>query len=108
YAKDHNDDANLNKVLAKMHNITDREARFTCGIALVIGNDQYYVEGHLNGTITTMPKGHNGFGYDPIFYVAKYQLTLAQLSAQQKNMISHRACALKQLEKIIKEVTNAN
>ena len=56
--------------------------------------------GKLNGNIIKHPKGSNGFGYDPIFYIPVYNKTLAELALIEKNLISHRALAVKSLKGI--------
>lgn len=80
--------------------INQRGAFFYCAIALV----QYAEDptpliatGSMNGRINHQLSGENGFGYDPIFYIEEYQCTAAQLAADIKNSISHRAKALQQL-----------
>lgn len=77
-----------------------RQAYFYCAIALVQhANDPVplIATGKLTGTIHDRLEGNHGFGYDPVFYLANYQCTLAQLPAAIKNEISHRAQAIKQL-----------
>ena len=59
------------------------------------------VRGECSGRITFSPKGTNGFGYDPVFFSPKFGKTFAELSASQKNSISHRGCALKKARTII-------
>jgi len=73
---------------------TQRTARFRCVIALVwpSGREQL-VEGTCEGRITKAPRGEQGFGYDPVFLVADDTRTMAELSAEEKNAISHRARA---------------
>jgi len=66
------------------------------------------VEGVCEGQITTEPRGDNGFGYDPIFLVDGKEKTMAQLEQFEKNEISHRAKALKKLEKLIGDWGEAN
>jgi XTP/dITP diphosphohydrolase len=77
-----------------------RTARFHCALAVAApGRRTTVVEGTCEGYITEMPKGENGFGYDPIFYVPQKGKTMAELSKEEKNQISHRAKALAKLEK---------
>lgn len=75
----------------------DRTARFVCAMVLVDkdGNVLHKEEGKVYGYIDDSPKGENGFGYDPIFFVPEYDKTMAELSEETKNSISHRANALR-------------
>ncbi|NPC93614.1 XTP/dITP diphosphatase [Bacillus sp. WMMC1349] len=95
-----NDLANLNKVLKELEGTIkeDRSARFRCALALSVpGQKTKTTEGVVEGYITEAPKGANGFGYDPIFLVKDKDQTMAQLSNEEKNKISHRADALEKL-----------
>ncbi|MCS7263953.1 MAG: RdgB/HAM1 family non-canonical purine NTP pyrophosphatase [Armatimonadetes bacterium] len=75
-----------------------RTARFRCAMAVAFSeNDLIVAEGKLEGIIATEPKGVSGFGYDPVFFVPSLGKTLAELSVEEKNSISHRARALKAL-----------
>lgn len=97
------DDKNIDKVLDKMTNVPDeeREAYFNCTLALVSPHhEDLIVNGHLQGLILHERLGHQGFGYDPIFYLPEQEKGLAELSAAEKNAISHRAIALEKLDKI--------
>ena len=72
-----------------------RTARFRCAIALAEPDRlQFVVKASCEGIISNEPKGNNGFGYDPIFYVPEHELTMAELEPEVKNLISHRALAL--------------
>lgn len=72
-----------------------RTARFRCAIALAEPDRlQFVVKASCEGIISNEPKGNNGFGYDPIFYVPEQELTMAELGSEVKNRISHRALAL--------------
>jgi XTP/dITP diphosphohydrolase len=72
-----------------------RTARFRCAMAVAFSeNDLLTAEGVLEGVIATEPHGEGGFGYDPVFFVPPLGKTLAQLSVDEKNAISHRARAL--------------
>jgi XTP/dITP diphosphohydrolase len=71
-----------------------RQARFVCVLALARpGGETEFVEGTLSGEIAPVPRGIGGFGYDPVFYLPEEGKTLAELSPEQKNAISHRAAA---------------
>jgi XTP/dITP diphosphohydrolase len=75
-----------------------RTARFRCAMAVAFSeNDLLTAEGILEGVIATEPHGEGGFGYDPVFFVPPLGKTLAQLSVDEKNAISHRARALRTL-----------
>jgi XTP/dITP diphosphohydrolase len=74
----------------------DRTARFICAACLAeAGGETFTVRGTLEGRIIDEPRGSSGFGYDPLFLVPEYGQTLAELGAEVKNRISHRARALK-------------
>jgi len=100
-------DDNNRKLLEKMAKIKGkkRAARFVCVIACFYpGKDLLrLVNGALEGVILKEFKGENGFGYDPIFYIPECKKTLAELSLDEKNRISHRAKALFKARKIIEE-----
>ncbi len=75
-----------------------RTARFRCAMAVAFSEkDLLMAEGVLEGVIATEPKGSGGFGYDPVFFVPELSKTLAELSVEEKNAISHRAKALRAL-----------
>jgi XTP/dITP diphosphohydrolase len=95
------DEANIDKVLEELKDVPrdQRTARFYCALAVAVpGKSTYTVHGTCEGEILTERKGTNGFGYDPIFYVNEKDCTMAELEADEKNKISHRAKALKALE----------
>lgn len=98
------DEDNINKLLAKMKHIKNREAQFVCCICLIINDKPYYFEGILKGRIATEKRGQNGFGYDPIFIPDGYNLTLAELSIKEKNLISHRYKAIKKMIEFIERL----
>jgi XTP/dITP diphosphohydrolase len=76
--------------------------RFVCAIALIRPDgSETTVCGEVKGLISSIAKGYNGFGYDPIFYLPEYGLTMAQLDPDVKNCISHRGLALIQLKNVI-------
>lgn len=76
-----------------------RTARFVCAIAAVLpGGEVITTRGVIEGRIDYAEKGKNGFGYDPIFYVPEFGCTTAQLSAEEKNRVSHRGRALEAMK----------
>jgi XTP/dITP diphosphohydrolase len=86
-------DDNVHKMLRELEGVESRSARFRTAVALVTPDgEELVVEGGLEGVITTGPRGTGGFGYDPIFEVDGR--TLAEIPADEKNAISHRAKAL--------------
>jgi XTP/dITP diphosphohydrolase len=87
--------ANMEKLLAALEGHDDRSARFRTVIAWYDGEALELFEGVLNGHIIHEPVGENGFGYDPIFVPEGYDLSLAQMTAESKNSISHRGKALR-------------
>jgi XTP/dITP diphosphohydrolase len=101
YAEEGNDKKNYQKLLDKLQGIPKeyRSAHFISVIALVYPDGRKIIcEGKVDGIIDTEPRGENGFGYDPVFYLPQYQCTMAQLPAEEKNKISHRGKALKKLK----------
>lgn len=90
-------DANMNKLLEEMNGKTDRTARFKCSLSLVMEGILVEAEGTLEGKLTETPRGERGFGYDPIFVPNGSSKTLAEMTADEKNEISHRAVALRDL-----------
>jgi len=81
-----------------------RTARFVCVIAVILPDRKYFtVKGTCEGYIGFEPKGSNGFGYDPLFYLPDYEMTVAQMSPEQKNEISHRGKALRKMADEIKK-----
>lgn len=81
----------------------DRSARFVCLVALAFpGGEVLTARGECAGRILSAPRGRSGFGYDPIFEVAGDVRSMAELSADEKNRVSHRARALRALRDIIR------
>lgn len=98
YAADHDDAANNQKLLSKMAELPEdqRQAAFHTTLVLVEPNGRKLVtEGDVNGTILSAPRGDNGFGYDPLFFVPELGKTMAEMSEDDKNQISHRGRALR-------------
>lgn len=86
-------------LLEKMKDVKEEErtARFKCSIAIARPDGGVQLShGECEGTITLEPKGNGGFGYDPVFYVPEYNKTMAELTPEEKNNISHRARAARQ------------
>jgi len=98
------DEANNKKLLLELKHRTDRRARFVTMITLIMNGEVHYFEGEIKGTIAYEPRGHNGFGYDPLFIPQGYRSTFAELPAETKNAISHRAVAVSQLLEFLKQL----
>lgn len=95
---DHDSQANMRKLLENMKNITgERTARFRTVIALVLDGAEHIFEGIAEGGIAVAPRGEGGFGYDPVFIPKGFDITFAEMPAENKNAISHRALATKKL-----------
>lgn len=106
YAGEHgNDRKNNEKLLGAMADIPDgkRTARFICCLALVFPDGRKVMaEGRCEGSITREAAGEGGFGYDPVFYVPECGKTFSELTSEQKNAISHRGAAIRNLaEKLV-------
>ncbi|WP_276380678.1 non-canonical purine NTP diphosphatase [Flavobacterium sp. H4147] len=92
-----NADDNMNKLLEALKDQENRSAQFKTVIALNLNGEQHLFTGLVQGNITLDKTGNHGFGYDPIFQPEDYHETFAELSAEIKNKISHRAKATEQL-----------
>ncbi len=99
----HDDEANNALLLENLNGVADRAAYFICTLACVfpegteLEGEPIEVSGYCAGEILCAPRGKNGFGYDPLFWIDELGRTLAELSEDEKNMISHRAAAVYQL-----------
>jgi len=92
-------------LLSKLKKADDLTAAFVCALTLYINpNRVYIIQEETRGLITFDPKGKNGFGYDPIFYLPEFSKTAAQLSNKEKNQISHRGKAAKRMKIIIENI----
>lgn len=88
-----------NMILDKLKGVDDgkRSARFVCAVATVFPDgEEFVLRETIEGRIGYEQKGSNGFGYDPIFYVPEFDRTTAELTADEKNKVSHRGKALKE------------
>lgn len=95
-----NDQANLEKVLDQMKDVPDSErgAYFICVAALYLPNGKSVcVEGRFEGSLLRAPIGSNGFGYDPIFKPRGLEISSAQMTSEEKDLISHRGKALREI-----------
>lgn len=92
---------NRAKALNELQGETNRAARFRTVVTLIRGEKTEQVDGIVDGEIATEERGEGGFGYDPVFIPAGYDKTFAELPAETKNSISHRARAMEALRKIL-------
>lgn len=104
YAGTRVDEDNRRKLLEELAGVTDRTAHFECAAALVTvsPSDEHVETGLWPGTVLAAPVGSNGFGYDPVFRPVGYQRSSAQLTADEKNAISHRAIAFGRLIDVVR------
>ena len=100
----HDSDANMRKLLHELENNNNRKARFRTIIALIIGGKVRTFEGIVNGDIMKERRGGEGFGYDPVFQPEGYTQTFAEMGADIKNQISHRAKATQKLAEYLKSL----
>lgn len=108
YSKEQTDEKNIEKVLLEL-NGQKSKAKFVSVIALVKPDGtELTFRGECHGEIIFEKRGTNGFGYDPIFYVPSLDKTFAELSAEQKNSISHRKQSLEKFSQYLKEESNEN
>ncbi|WP_405426801.1 RdgB/HAM1 family non-canonical purine NTP pyrophosphatase [Micromonospora sp. NBC_00617] len=104
----HGDDGvNLRLVLDQIADVPDehRAASFVCTVALVLpGGKEHLVDGRQSGRVLRAPRGDGGFGYDPIFLGDGQDRTNAELTPQEKDAVSHRGKALRELAKLVAKV----
>lgn len=97
---------NVRKLLKELESfdMSSRHARFRTAIACIINGKEIMAEGEVSGYISIKPEGENGFGYDPVFWIPEFKRTFAQLTEKEKNSISHRGHALRNLRKLLGDV----
>lgn len=99
----HDFKANLNKLLLEMKDHSNRKARFRTVICLILDGKKSFFDGIAEGEILYDPKGKEGFGYDPVFQSENYSISFAEMSANEKNEISHRGKAVKKLQSFLQK-----
>lgn len=108
YAGEHgNDKKNNEKLLSNLKDVpyNKRTARFKSVVYLVLDeNTSLYAEGTVSGIILNEEKGENGFGYDPLFYSEELGKTFAEATGEEKNSISHRGNAIRELKKKLEQL----
>lgn len=98
YATDgHDFEANNRLLLKNLEGVANRKARFRTVISLILDGEEHLFEGIVEGHIAESEAGCGGFGYDPIFVPEGYDCTFAEMSAEEKNAISHRGRAVQKL-----------
>lgn len=89
-------------LLRELESAGDRRARFRCVLVLAQGEKWISAEGALEGKIAPAPRGSGGFGYDPVFLLPGRDLTLAEIAPADKNVLSHRAAAMRALLELLR------
>ena len=98
------DEGRMNLLLKTMEREENRAAHFTSAICCLLDADTVIeAQGHIYGSLLRAPRGENGFGYDPIFLPEGYTKSTAEMDPEEKNAISHRGAALRELVKKLKE-----
>ena len=95
-------DNNIDKLLANLSNIKNREAQFRTVVCLIIGGKEKLFEGICKGSIIAERRGTSGFGYDPVFIPEGSTKTFAEMSMTEKNLFSHRRIAIEKLTTFLK------
>lgn len=105
YSGEHgNDEKNIDKLLLNLDGAVDRSARFVSAIAYSHGGNEFALRGEAHGSILHERHGNGGFGYDPVFECGVHHLSYGELSAEQKNKVSHRRAAIEKLaDKLFKD-----
>lgn len=88
---------NIAKLLSEMEGKSDRKAHFSTVIALILNGEEHIFEGSVDGTIAKLESGDGGFGYDPVFIADETGISFAEMSADEKNAISHRGRAMRKM-----------
>lgn len=97
-------EGNIKKLLLEMDGLSSRSARFRTVIALIVDGIEHRFEGVCEGSISEIPTGLDGFGYDPVFVPDGYTKSFAEMDLDEKNRISHRAKAVQALVEFLKKM----
>lgn len=104
-SEDATDEDNVEKLLDEMEGVADRSAYFQCVLSIAVPSGPALTyEAKCSGTITEEPRGTGGFGYDPVFFCKTHEKTFAELSMEEKNQVSHRGLALKEVQKELDKI----
>jgi XTP/dITP diphosphohydrolase len=101
YSGTGDDTANLELLLQNLGDSDNRAAQFVCAAAVLVGGEEYVIERSWSGTIAREPYGDGGFGYDPIFIPTGFDMTAAELSPREKDLLSHRGQAFRQVAMLL-------
>lgn len=102
YSQTGNDEDNNQLLLKNLMQVEDRRCYYECAIVYILDEENVIkTSAKIEGEIIFERRGSNGFGYDPYFYLKEYDKTMAELSLEEKNKISHRAKALLELKKLL-------
>lgn len=105
YAGEHRDSNDNNELLLEnLKTKTNRKARFRTVVTLILDNQTFQFEGVANGEILKSRRGKAGFGYDPLFLPERHNKSMAELTAKEKNEISHRGNAIRKLVAYLKQL----
>ena len=103
YASEGHDFAANNRLLLRnLEGVANRRARFRTVISLLVGDEEHLFEGIVEGRIVERASGTEGFGYDPLFVPDGYDRTFAEMSADEKNAVSHRGRAVRRLAEFLR------
>ncbi|HEX8378404.1 MAG TPA: RdgB/HAM1 family non-canonical purine NTP pyrophosphatase [Pedobacter sp.] len=103
YSGSRDSETNMQLVLDKLGTNQNRTARFRCVISLILDGKEHFFEGAVEGRIAHERSGNTGFGYDPIFIPQGYDVTFSEMTAEEKNSISHRGRAMAKLVHFLKQ-----
>ncbi len=106
YAGTERSEDNIEKLLQELKGKENRKAQFRTVLCYIEGQEEHYFEGIVRGTIIAEKRGTEGFGYDPIFVPEGYEKTFAELGAEIKNQISHRAIAVQKFSQFMLNLEN--
>ncbi len=99
---------NIEKLLSKLENEPNRDARFRTVISLILDEKEYFFEGVCEGKIISTAMGKNGFGYDPVFIPEGSDKTFAEMTLEEKNLFSHRKKAVDKLIQFLQQSYGEN
>ena len=99
-----NAENNMQKLLQELETKSNRDAQFRTSICLNLNGEQFLFDGICKGEILTQKHGEKGFGYDPVFKPENHEVSFAQMTAEEKNKISHRGLAIQKLVSFLSQL----